>query len=332
MRNVVMLIRPLCVALLCALWAGAPVGSAGRQDQSGESASPSWVRVTERANFEPRDTADGFVYNGKMWMSNGYFGSEAAAYHDLWCSDDGVSWTLVNAATPYDDYSGMVVFQDKIWAIGRTVWSSTDGEHWTRISAKTPFGTGRSGEVVAFRGRIWRLGVDDDVWSTTDGLTWTQATERAPYGKRQAAALTAFNDRLWIMGGAIERTNRPRETTYPALTSFNDVWSSPDGIRWTRVVRHAPWSRRMWAKAKVHGGRIWLVGGFDNAGDRKNFNDTWFTEDGKRWRRWVSGSPYLARHAPTLYDFDGGLWIVAGNSWPLLNDVWRLTLHARTDQ
>ena len=32
------------------------------------------------------------------------------------------------------------------------------------------------------------------------------------------------------------------------------------------------------------------------------------------------------RHEPTICVFNGSIWLVAGNMWPLMNDVWRLTL------
>ena len=35
-------------------------------------------------------------------------------------------------------------------------------------------------------------------------------------------------------------------------------------------------------------------------------------------------APWTARHEPTLYLFGDSLYLVAGNSWPVRNDVWRL--------
>jgi hypothetical protein len=34
---------------------------------------------------------------------------------------------------------------------------------------------------------------------------------------------------------------------------------------------------------------------------------------------------FSPRHEPTVYVYKGSVWVVAGNSWPLMNDVWRLT-------
>lgn len=77
--------------------------------------------------------------------------------------------------------------------------------------------------------------------------------------------------------------------------------------------------------AEVYAGKLWIIGGFSN---RKsvNFAEAWHTEDGKTWYEYKSSPMFSPRHGVTPYVFDGGLWVVGGNMWPLMNDVWRLTL------
>jgi hypothetical protein len=135
--------------------------------------------------------------------------------------------------------------------------------------------------------------------------------------------VTSFKGKLWLMGGASEKTSDPPEKHYPKFTTYNDVWCSSDGANWTRVLEHAPWEERMWFVSKVYAKRMWIIGGFSN---RKsvNFAESWYTEDGATWRRLESDPHWSARHEPTCYVFDKSLWVVAGNSWPLMNDVWRI--------
>ena len=76
----------------------------------------SWVRVTDKAAFSPRDTAEDLVYQGKMWISNAYYHGNKLT-RDLWNSSDGKTWTLVNDSTLYDGYSELAVYQDKMWAV-----------------------------------------------------------------------------------------------------------------------------------------------------------------------------------------------------------------------
>jgi hypothetical protein len=154
---------------------------------------------------------------------------------------------------------------------------------------------------------------------------WNSATAHAPYGPRFASAAVAFKGKLWVMGGAVEKTNSPPEKVYPKFTTFNDVWCSSNGADWTRVVEQSPWAQRMWFVPIVYADRLWIIGGFDNI-HRANFDDVWWTDDGAKWQRLNTKTKFSPRHEVTAYVHDNSLWVVAGNSWPLMNDVWRLTL------
>ena len=283
-----------------------------------------WVKVTDHAAFSIRDTAEDLVYAGKMWLSNGYYNGNVLT-RDLWSSTDGITWTLVNPNTPYDGYSEMVVYNGKMWAIKGSVWNSTDGGNWTQVLVKTPFGVRGYGEVVVHEGKMWQLGSGADVWNSTDGVNWTCVVKEALYGHRFASAVTVFGGKLWLMGGSIGKPNTPPEKGYPKITTYNDVWSSPDGANWTRVLEHAPWAPRQWFISKVYADRMWIIGGYDNV-HHKNFAEAWTTTDGATWQEFLSETKFSPRHEPTCYVYENSLWVVAGNSWPLLNDVWRLTL------
>ena len=284
-----------------------------------------WECVSEKAAFSPRDTAEPFVFQDHMWLSNGYYHGNKLS-RDLWKSPDGNTWTQVSDATPYDGYSEMVVFKDRIWAVKKSVWSSADGVTWDKVLDKTPFGVRGYGELVVFKGRMWQLGCGADVWSTADGKTWTCVQKSAPYGKRAASAVTVFQNKLWLFGGRTSRQNDPPEQGYKQFTTFQDVWCSGDGVQWTRVVEKAPWPRRMWFPVMVYRDKLWLLGGYDNA-NKRNVGDVWCSDDGKQWRKGVAtGEVFSGRHEPSCYIFADALWLVAGNAWPVQSDVWRLKL------
>lgn len=303
------MLLPLAAILTCHSLGAAPEG---------------WVLVTEHAAFSPRDTAEDFVFDGKMWLSNAYHHGNVLV-RDLWCSADGIEWTLVSDATPYDGYSEMAVYEGRVWAVKGSVWNSPDGHTWSQVAEKTPFGVRGYGELVVWRDRMWQLGSGDDVWSTVDGIEWRCEVAHAAYGKRAASAVAVYRDRLWLLGGRTPEPNDPPEKGYPSITTHNDVWCSEDGITWTRVLEHAPWAPRQWTIAREYAGRLWLIGGHDNV-NSANFGDVWWTENGVDWHEFRSERMFSPRHEPTVYVFDGSLWVVAGNSWPLTNDVWRLTL------
>ncbi|NUQ00473.1 MAG: hypothetical protein HUU35_11530 [Armatimonadetes bacterium] len=283
-----------------------------------------WERVTEQAAFGIRDTAEDLVYQDRLWLSNGYYNGNVLN-RDLWTSTDGKEWTLHHDATPYTGYSEMVVFDGKMWAIKGDVWNSTDGKTWTQVAPSVPFGVRGYGEVVVHDGKLWHLGSGTDVWSSADGITWTCVNADAPFGKRYGSAVVVFGGKLWLMGGSCGFASDPPEKHYPAMTTFNDVWSSVDGVTWVRVLEHAPWAPRQWFVSKEYAGRMWIIGGFSNR-ESLNYADVWGSRDGRTWEAVEMPAEYLGRHEPTVYVWRDSLWIVAGNAWPLLNDVWRMTV------
>ena len=89
--------RKLCLAVLAFISA---LTSLSLEVTAAEPHAGDWVRLTEHAAFSPRDTAEGVVFTGKMWLSNGYVTGGTLA-KDLWSSSDGVTWTLITTNAPY---------------------------------------------------------------------------------------------------------------------------------------------------------------------------------------------------------------------------------------
>ena len=317
-------IAPIIGSLLATTIVSSAQDDTNKMQQKLTAPSCAWTKLVDKAPFSPRDTAEDCVYDGKMWISNGYYHGGVLT-RDLWQTRDGSTWQQVSEATPYDGYSEMAAYDGKMWAVKGSVWSSTDGVNWTCVLEKTPFGARGYGELVVHDGRMWQLGSGRDVWNTTDGKTWEQVTAAAPYGTRAASAVTAFAGKLWLIGGRITADNTPPEKGYPKFTTFNDVWCSDDGANWTRVLEQAPWPPRMWFIAKVYRDRMWIIGGYDNV-NGKNFGDVWTSTDGTTWTEFKAETCFEPRHEPTCYVFADSLWVVAGNTWPVRNDVWRLAL------
>ena len=122
-----------------------------------ESPAPDWVRVIEHAPFTERDTSEGVIFGGKLWLSNGYI-TGGALVRDLWNSTDGIKWNLVTTNTPYDGYAEMTVYAGKVWAVKQSVWNSTDQVNWKQVAEKTPFGVRGYGELLVHDGKMWQLG------------------------------------------------------------------------------------------------------------------------------------------------------------------------------
>ncbi len=259
-----------------------------------------------------------------MWILGGYTPELTA---DVWSSRDGVEWTQVGAV-PNEAGVNLpinLVHEGRMWVVcndGR-LYASPDGRGWTLVAEHAPWSGRYAAGGAVFNGRMWVMGgmkrgeLYNDVWSSSDGVTWTLEVERAPWSKRQLFGLVAvFKGKLWVLGGGI--------TNYHPFKTYQDVWNSSDGRNWTRVTDAAPWPGRIWSTAVVYRDRLWILGGFQAEPTWNNLNDVWYSTDGMDWTRFEGEHTWSPRHELSALVYADALWVVAGNEWPLKNDVWRL--------
>ena len=224
----------------------------GPSGSRGEDRILDWVKVTDKAGWQPRDSSGEVVFKDRLWLLGGWFDSFAAPPRDVWSSPDGKTWNLVTKEAPWkhSDLPMTVVFNDRMWLMGG----------W-------------------FNGRLPGHGASNEVWSSTDGATWEQATKNAGWSPRLAAGAVVFKGRMWILGGT--------EDYYfgDDKSLKNDVWSSADGKEWKREVANAPWSPRAYHAAVVHDGKIWVLGGGNYVPKYHALNDVWCSSDGVNWER-----------------------------------------------
>lgn len=310
---------------------------------SPESPLPRWVRATEHAAWQPRDSCGEVVFDGQMWIMGGWFDSYSAPPRDVWRSADGAHWEQVTSEAPWlhSDLPTTLTFDDRIWLLGgwhngrltgasasNQVWASRDGLAWEQVTANAGWSPRLGAAGVLFQGKIWLLGgaeqyyygtpadLRNDVWCSEDGRAWRQVTAQAPWSPRAYHGAVAFADRLWVFGGG---------NYLPGYEARNDVWCSTDGVNWECVTEEAPWSPRIWFSAVVYRNRIWLLGGWSNHPSR-NWNDVWHTADGAHWERLETEAIWTPRHEHSTYVFQDRLWVAGGNVPPLVNDVWSLEL------
>lgn len=340
----------LIVWLVLALVAGAA--------HAGDENVPtySWVQVTPRAAFAPRDGAGALTYRGRMWLIGGWNPADKLNFpricnNEVWSSADGFDWVRAHDNTFLDSRFD----SQKDW----------EGRH--------------TAGYAVFKDRMWIIGGDVnqghyhfDVWNSDDGVTWTLANRGrpVPWGPRALHYTLVHDDLLWVIGGQTIpqlaageerfcrdvwvtpdgeqwREIKPREPywshrgmiggsavfkgrmwilgggTYdtprhPDRNFHNDVWSSADGVDWHEHAR-APWAPRQYHDVAVYDDRLWVLEGYDGTGNR---NDAWHSADGEEWTE-LPGTPWKPRHAASLFVYDGSLWIVAGNN--MQSDVWRLS-------
>src|SRR5438067_3626429 len=113
-----------------------------------EPPPPDWVKVTGKAEWQPRDSSGEAVFKDQLWILGGWFDSFSAPPRDVWSSPDGKAWTLVTREAPWkhSDLPMTLVFRDRMWLLGgwfngrlpghsagSEVWSSADGVRWERV-------------------------------------------------------------------------------------------------------------------------------------------------------------------------------------------------------
>ncbi|WP_254169596.1 LamG-like jellyroll fold domain-containing protein [Chryseosolibacter histidini] len=299
-----------------------------------------WEKVTEDAPWHPRDGAGVTVLGNKAWLMGGWNPSiyPTTTSNELWSSPDGTNWQPAGVA-PWEGrhVSGWVNFGNAIWLVGgdanqqryqTDVWKSTDGVNWTEVISETPWMPRASHMVTVFKGKLWMVGgqefnngvlkgdsVFNDVWNSSDGIQWNMVTANAPWEGRGFGGLVSFRGRLWLFGGG--KYNYPREY-------YNDVWSTADGITWTKHVT-PPWRARFFHQTVVYDNKVWIIGGYgDNSG---NLGDIWYTTDGMRWVQ-MENVPWSPRHAATAFIFNNNMYLTCGttgnNPDSLENDIWRM--------
>jgi hypothetical protein len=300
-----------------------------------------WIKVTDAAGWQPRDSQGEVVFRDRLWIFGGWFDSFHAPPRDVWSSPNGKDWTLVEKEAPWkhSDLPMTIAFQDKMWIMGgwyngrlpghsasAEVWSSTDGTKWEQVTAKAGWSPRIAAGLVEFKGRMWIIGgtenyyfgddasLKNDVWSSSDGKSWKIETAAAPWSPRAYHSAVAHAGRLWVFGGG---------NYVPKYQAVNDVWSSSDGVTWERATDSAPWHPRLWFSSVTYRDRMWVLGGWSN-NPSKNWGDVWHSKDGKDWKQLKSSVTWKERHEHSAFVFRDKLWIVGGHAQPLSSEVWSL--------
>lgn len=209
----------------------------------------SWTRVPHDETTFGASVAFAVATHGDVIVATGFAADAGATNAAVWVSSDGVSWSRV----PHDDATlggsgeqvmyGVASTTNGLVAVGSdgdraAVWASSDGATWARVMDPTLAGrgtlfmsavtTGGPGLVAA------GVGWEHDrpsaaVWTSTDGRTWNRVThDEATFGGGgwpSMQALAANESGVVVVG--MDLSDDP----------YGDaaVWTSPDGISWSRV-------------------------------------------------------------------------------------------------
>ena len=217
-------------------------------------------------------------------------------------------------------FNPVVGFGNDLWMIGQKMaWSSSDGIHWNGYPKKD-WGDRISKPHVFFNNKLWVMGglkinegFQNDIWSSADGKTWDVVKEHAAWQPRKDHNVIAFNNKLWLFGGAT-KVNKDLE----AEDFLNDIWSSEDGLQWTKVIEKAPWPARNYANVVVFKNQLWMLG-------EQGHSDIWRSPDGKNWTQIIPEAPWKDRDGFGVAVYENILFVYGGrggNPAKDFNDVW----------
>ena len=206
------------------------------------------------------------------------------------------------------------VVRNEMWALqARGAWTSRDGRTWVKSQLPASgVNTGyqryvKLGDAIyglgTMTGNYLDLHLTSRIMRTRDFKTWETIAATSNLPPRVFYGAVTYNDKMWMLGG------------YDGHSYYNDVWSSPDGVNWTREVEHAPWTPRNVDMVIEFKGRIWIIGGGVIDGQREiNSNskrEVWSSADGLHWERQPDRDGNAYGGAPVV--FDDQLWLIASN-------------------
>jgi len=239
-----------------------------------------------------------------------------APIHPTATSSSDYAWRAVADSAAFPGAYNFPVFAvgDAMWAFHpQGNWSSIDGRRWVQ-SPLPPSGL-NSGyqKYVLLHDAVYALGtmtgnyldlhLTSRIARTRDFRTWEVVAPATNLPARVFYGAVTYQNRIWLLGG------------YDGHRYYNDVWSSPDAVRWTRETANAGWSPRDVDLAVVFKNKLWIIGGGVIDGQHEpNPNakrEAWSSADGVHWDKAPDRTGPAWGGSPVV--FDDQLWLVGAN-------------------
>ena len=182
---------------------------------------------------------------GPGLVAVGYDGSAGDADAAVWTSPDGITWSRVSHDEAVMGGDGFVVMLSVtargpgLVAVGSAqsggdedaaVWTSPDGTTWSRVPHdESVFGGERRQKMWSVtEGGPGLVAVGSDQWTSPDGITWSRGSdnEAAFGGEGIPLMLSVTAGGPGLVAVSVE---------FSAGDFDAAVWTSPDGITWSRV-------------------------------------------------------------------------------------------------
>lgn len=298
-----------------------------------ESDNYVWQNIAAKTDYALGYNYPVFIVDGKMLALN----------NGGWVSVDGKTWTKTNLPKSRlnSAYQKFVQFKEAVYALGEMegnylnfklttkITRTRDGKMWETVAEKSNLPNRIFYGAIVFKDKIWLLGGFDgkryynDVWNSADGVNWIKIAEKTAWSERTISKIAVFKDKIWIIGGGVidgEKEINP--------TSAGEIWSSDDGINWTKHSTNA--TNKIAGTPIVFDDKLWLIGANRNSG---NFaSAVLVSENGENWEE--LSAPWTPRGAVAVWVFENKLFMTGGKysyiengetKFVYSNDVWALS-------
>lgn len=284
-----------------------------------------WLEHTLGGFYGPRYSHAMTSHNGKLYSTGGVASennTSAEQYKsDVWTSEDGLNWTLVQDSHPSFRARGghnLLSVDNKLCQIGgygRLVYGTASG-YRDPFTVTNPDPAGSVFHVILFN----RYGVFGDITCSIDGgEVWSEVVPSTDeyFDEREGFASVYFNNKIWIIGGNFNDAY------------FADIWSTDAVENWdeqldlysfgayftefTEVSNAAPFGARTGHAVTIHNGELYLSAGKNSEGFY--LDDLWKSSDGENWTLVNANMGEMDKRAfHQMLSFDGKLWIIAGRA------------------
>lgn len=172
---------------------------------------------------------------------------------------------------------------------------------WTKVVDAAPYRGSYNFPVFVVNGEMWAFISDAGNWRSSDGRRWTRSP-LPPSGLNSAyQKYVQFNGAVYALG--------TMQGNYLDLRMTSRIMRTTDFTRWEVVAATSNLPKRVFYGAVVHGGKIWLIGGFDGT---RYYNDVWSSTDAVHWTRVVEHAGWTPRNVEMAVSFKNRLWIMGG--------------------
>lgn len=158
-------------------------------------------------------------------------GTFVAAGDGVFTSPDGITWTPIIPAYPTTERFYDTVFANNIFVmVGHSsIVTSPDGVSWTPTAA----GLG-GGQGVVFANNTFVVvggyGITEYILTSPDGDVWTVRMPHITIGRFNSVT---YAQNLFVAVGDDDHGSYTSD-----YKNYGEVFTSPDGITWTRVMKH----------------------------------------------------------------------------------------------